>query len=858
MKQPARFSIVAAVYNVSRYLDEFIASIEAQTGLHDLLEVVAVDDGSTDDSLERLRRWERETDIAVRVLHKPNGGQSSARNFGIEHATGEWLTFLDPDDRLQDHYLRSVADFLDAHPDVDMVATNRWMLDDATGEVTNTHPLRSMFRDGNVARDLAVMPDYFHGSAPSAFVRRSRVDELGLRFDPEVRPNFEDGHFCSSYLLDLDHPQVGFVRTAHYVYRKRSDASSTLQNSLSDPDRYTQVLEHGYLDLLRRGAELHDGRAPEWLQNFVLYELSWYLSSHDRLQGRTAARGAVADRFHELLGQVVALLDPAVVAGFQRRSIRREWRAALLHAYTDRPWHDDHAVITAVDPARQLYRVSYLFTGEAPSEQVYVGGAAVAPVHAKVRDLVSHDRVLLHERLVWLPVAKTLRLHLDGRAVPVLEAEPPVPGVTLFPRTPQRLIRARTGQPEPGPTLTAPEQRLLRTAASRRVRKEFDQAWVLMDRVHDADDSAEHLFHYLRAERPDLNAFFVLEEGTADWQRLHRPLGRRLVAFGSERWKQLMLNAAHLVSSHADRAIVDAPGLPPGPRPWRFTFLQHGVIKDDLSAWLNTKNIDVFVTSTHAEHESIVRDHSGYTVTTKETVLTGLPRFDRLLEAGRDVAESGRDLVVIAPTWRRWLVPPLEAASQRRGDLGPEFFDSEFLRSWLALLTDPDLTRACADRGLTLAFLPHPNLQPALPQLDLPAHVLPLSYEGSDVRRLVARSALLVTDYSSMAFNAGYIDRQVLYYQFDAERALNGDHVGSGGYFDYDEDGFGPVARTHEDAVREACAAIADGPVPAAAYLERNRRTFTLRDGGCCRRVTAAIENAGRETPVQAAIAPVP
>ncbi|WP_127479198.1 bifunctional glycosyltransferase/CDP-glycerol:glycerophosphate glycerophosphotransferase [Nocardioides pantholopis] len=855
MKQPVRFSIVAAVYNVSRYLEDFIASVEAQRGLHSQLEVIAVDDGSTDDSLERLRRWERESDIAIRVLHQPNGGQSSARNHGIEHATGEWVTFLDPDDRMQPKYLRSVADFLDEHPEVDMVATNRWMLDDATGELTNSHPLRSMFRDGNVVRDLTEMPDYFHGSAPSAFVRRDRLEQLGLRFDPEVRPNFEDGHFCSSYLLDLDHPRVGFVRTAHYVYRKRADASSTLQGSLENPDRYTQVLEHGYLDLLRRGAQRH-GRAPGWLQSFVLYELSWYFSSHDAKQGRTAARGEVADRFHELLAQIVALLDPELVAGFWRRGIRREWRAALLHAYADQPWHDDHAVITAVDPARRLYRVSYLFTGPAPREQAYVGGAEVALTHAKTRDLASHDRVLLHERLLWLPASKSLRLHVDGRAIPVLESEPPVPGSTLYPRTPQRLIRERTGQPEPGPALSAEDQRLVTKAASRRVRKEFADAWVLVDRVHDADDSAEHLFHHLRSERPDVNAFFVLEEGTADWRRLRPELGKRLVAFGSERWKLLMLNAAHLISSHADRAIVDAPGVPRVPRTWRFTFLQHGVIKDDLSPWLNTKSIDVFVTSTHAEHESIVGDHTRYSVTTKETVLTGLPRFDRLLEAGRDVPETGRDLVVLAPTWRRWLVPHLDPASQRRDDLGPEFFESEFLRSWLDLLADPELAQACADRGLTLAFLPHPNLQPALPLLDLPAHVRPLSYEGADVRRLVARSALLVTDYSSMAFNAGYIDRQVLYYQFDAERALSGDHVGADGYFDYERDGFGPVAHTHADAVREACAAIAGGPVPAATYLERNRRTFTLRDGGCCRRVTEAIEVAGRETPVGAVVGP--
>ena len=68
-----------------------------------------------------------------------------------------------------------------------------------------------------------------------------------------------------------------------------------------------------------------------------------------------------------------------------------------------------------------------------------------------------------------------------------------------------------------------------------------------------------------------------------------------------------MLNCRHLVSSFADAAIIQPAAITRlGPPAWRFCFLQHGVTQDDLSRWLNPKDIDLLITNTHAEHEAFV------------------------------------------------------------------------------------------------------------------------------------------------------------------------------------------------------------------------------------------------------------
>ncbi len=88
-------SVIVPVYNVKDYLCLCLDGLLEQT--YEDLEIILVDDGSTDGSGEICEQYAQKDD-RIRVLHKPNGGQSSARNMGIDIARGKWLTFVDSDD----------------------------------------------------------------------------------------------------------------------------------------------------------------------------------------------------------------------------------------------------------------------------------------------------------------------------------------------------------------------------------------------------------------------------------------------------------------------------------------------------------------------------------------------------------------------------------------------------------------------------------------------------------------------------------------------------------------------------------------------------------------------------------------
>ncbi len=205
-----RFTIVSAVYNVAPYLPDFIDSLETQSRGLEGVEILMVDDGSTDDSPQILAAWAERRPGTVRVVTQPNAGQGAARNTGIREARGEWITFPDPDDVLAPRYLAVVDTFLEAHPDAHLVATHRMIWHEESGTVEDTHPLRSMFHADPYV-DLTLNPERFHGSSPASFFRLDRIRELGLEFDGRVRPNFEDGHFNCRYLLAHPRPRVGFL-----------------------------------------------------------------------------------------------------------------------------------------------------------------------------------------------------------------------------------------------------------------------------------------------------------------------------------------------------------------------------------------------------------------------------------------------------------------------------------------------------------------------------------------------------------------------------------------------------------------------------------------------------------------------
>jgi CDP-glycerol glycerophosphotransferase (TagB/SpsB family) len=574
--------------------------------------------------------------------------------------------------------------------------------------------------------------------------------------------------------------------------------------------------------------------------------------------------------------EIRLLVSDDAIVSFSEMGVEHVVRQVLLVAYADADVRPDSIRLEEVDEVHQTVKLSYWFSGALPEEQFSVDTVPIRPTYETVQHFDFYGRTLLKRRIIWVPRGRLTTVSVDGRLLPVVTYELSAGSKTLTARQLDPLIRRQRrgfldafsnleqSIPSRARELSGAwlrrsraklgaqarfDRNLAWSARSKKNRDRFADAWVFMDRNTDANDNAEHLYRHVSANHPEINSWFVLDKQSSDWARLEAE-GFRLVAYQSHDWHVLLLHAKHLASAHIDQYVVNPlDGRRFGKLRFRYTFLQHGVTNYDISRWVNSKPISLFVVVTPQE-QAAIGGPGPYVFSNREVVQTGFPRHDALLRRRNLVSSAERDLIVIMPTWRKALAGQQVAGSNERLK-NPDFMTSEFAKNYLELLHSPRLADIARTTGTRIAFMPHPNIRPYLADFELPADVQILDFARDNVQDVLARAALFITDYSSLGFDAAFLDIPVVYFQFDAARFFDGTHVGRRGYFDYQRDGFGPVA-TDVDSVDEAVGSIASrGFESEDRFLARTAEAFTTRDEDNAERTFQAMRaiDAGTQLP---------
>lgn len=227
-------SVIIPVYNTSISIRRLLSILQKQT--YENLEIICVDDGSTDDSLKQLKTFAK-TDKRLKVLHQKNSGASSARNLGLDHATGDLIAFLDSDDLITHDYFEmmfnalkptrafSVCGFhyfrLKSHSQSDVFVNP--IPQQKPNEPARAYLLRFMAEDGRL---YSAVNKLFHAE-------NIRLDHL--RFD--TTKNFaEDTKFVfdylDSWLKKTNKIHLGVVPKPLYIYNFGTETSTVKKSSL--------------------------------------------------------------------------------------------------------------------------------------------------------------------------------------------------------------------------------------------------------------------------------------------------------------------------------------------------------------------------------------------------------------------------------------------------------------------------------------------------------------------------------------------------------------------------------------------------------------------------------------------------
>ena len=312
-------SVVIPIYNAAATLDECLTSIEGQT--HRELEIVCVNDGSTDGSAA-IMRAHAEKDSRIVLIDKPNEGYGASCNRGIAQARGTWVAIVEPDDTLEPTCyadLLACAQGLGGAARVDVVKAPYWRVMPAEkgGEVRvscpykgRVRPSRQPFPVGEGAELLRHHPAIWAG-----FYRRGYLVEQGIRFVEVPGAGWADNPFLVETLCRTD--RIAYTDRCVYVYRERDlgEAESFAARSPLTPlERWNDMM-----DAAER-ANVTDQRV---LSALALRGVNYALITVE-------GAGEDAPGVRELVERSMARLDPTIVFG--EPAISTAGRQLFAHA----------------------------------------------------------------------------------------------------------------------------------------------------------------------------------------------------------------------------------------------------------------------------------------------------------------------------------------------------------------------------------------------------------------------------------------------------------------------------------------------------------------------------------------------
>lgn len=229
-------SIIVPVYNVAQYLERCLDSLAGQT--YRDVEIICVDDGSTDSSSALLDAY-AERDERLVVVHKKNGGVSSARNEGLQRAAGRYVAFVDPDDTVELNMVELMMDAL-VQSGADFAVSGYWDCDENDVPQAYHGPTRV---DKKLEGYQELTPMTIARRLPYSCMkmyRRSIIEQAGLRFDETIRIG-EDYIFDLQYLMHSR--TVYYVNEGlyHYCHRQDSCLGQCAAGRFS-PERYKAMI----------------------------------------------------------------------------------------------------------------------------------------------------------------------------------------------------------------------------------------------------------------------------------------------------------------------------------------------------------------------------------------------------------------------------------------------------------------------------------------------------------------------------------------------------------------------------------------------------------------------------------------
>lgn len=323
------------------------------------------------------------------------------------------------------------------------------------------------------------------------------------------------------------------------------------------------------------------------------------------------------------------------------------------------------------------------------------------------------------------------------------------------------------------------------------INKKDKKIVLVSEKEDEARDNGYYFFKYAM-EKKDKNVFYVIKKDSSDLAKLSN-YGSQILFYDSFKHFYYYFLSEKMVSSQSylypiakriSRNILKS-------KRKRLYWLQHGVTKDyeEKMDYKYSDNVSLVCCASEKERDFFIKKLN-YPKQVAQNI--GFCRFDGL----QDLSDEKKPQILVMPTFRRWLIP--KDYNNPTPEEIQNFKNSEFYSFYNNMINSQELIKVLKKNNAKIVFYLHYAFQPfSFLFNSKDNHIIIGKKENNDVQMLMKESSIMVTDFSSVAFDFAYMEKPVIYAHFDYEKYRE-NHYGEG-YFSYEKDGFGPVITTFVD-----------------------------------------------------------
>lgn len=801
-----KVSIIVPVYNVSEYLRGCLDSLLAQTIDPDDMEILLINDGSTDNSLEICQEYADEYPV-FKVFTKENEGLSATRNFGIKRAKGKYMMYIDSDDTFSPETVKSVTDFFDAHYDeVDLVT----YLDQPYkfGEKMKPHyRYRYMTKSGVYSLDKF---PYITQTRVNICVKNLFGENCLFDTTPGFR--LEDQEYCSKVLKNK--LCIGFCDKGEYQYNRSNDGS-IVSNYF-----YAYYIFESSMKYFEDLFDSFNGVIPKYYQAMYLNDLIWKHNENKLYpyHYNKADFDHAMNRIKNLLSKVdweiivnhpqldnfqkqywlnmKPNISPIVYSGGDRFSIYVEgnriynWNKFEIIMHKIRVYGNDLRFLGFVKSPIYTYlkdkaKVYVIENGDYENRKLLDVFLSVHSYYKSDTKTCNFYAFSYHCDTEKVTNFKFI-VELDGleyetnfwcMPVAVFNKE-----ISSYVRNDIRItLEGNALFLEHLDTDSIKEFELEQTEKFKTQKEVYDlrkdslayrkdhRIWLYYDLYTVKKDNGYYQFINDLKYNDGIERYYVYDRDLSEIEELFSEEQKRyLVRFGSMMHKLLYLSAEKVLTAFYGFSTISPFGTEAEEGKYldiikfETIYLQHGVLHANLVLKNHVERCraDKIVISSYFEKDNYMKKY-GYEE--GDLICTGMARYDHI-----DRKRASRNRILFAPSWRQYLT--FVQSASKWEVLENKIISSDYYTKFMEFLTDKKLYQLLEKYDLHLDFKLHPIIRDAKNLFQVENDRIHLAPEAVDVEDY----KIFITDFSSYVFDYACLNRPVIYFVPDMDQFKSG------------------------------------------------------------------------------------